>query len=901
MTDFPIHNFITHVVNNLFPLLEYAENVIKQYIEKFKQEADDLNITISDNQLRKYIERFDQIKNSPKITDKELRNYTLSQLIKLITSSEGVDSEDNEIENTPDVVYNEGGKTIYNGSKEGNCILYGRGEKWCITRGSYGGYRYSKDRGYPTFYLAKNENLPSSNKLSFVAIQVRDTPQETNRYVYTNRNNSPYESAPMGFSKLMSEIPWLADIPNIKDILKYIPLKTSEKLNQIYKDNPLNIREWLKLEFPSKKQYLVIRKGKEMFDDISNDEFISKYLPKFPQLANFIAVTPGIFNSEELLKNLDSFSSNDRRSVTANLQKPIKLDYLTKDIFSFDVKKLITILKKWDINGDQRMYITKDGSTIVLLNLGEDIKMGLYQADDDYPNIKLNKRTSKYLLEYPELDKIPFQNLIDLVSEGVVDKSVLNAVLEQAKTNPNSSIVVKEIDGKQILIDANSFLSYKIEGDTITRIPFNDEDVQTVFAQEENNKGFQESALNIFKNEEDIPGTIDKEALISIVNATPYNERTFTTENTGNSAVLLTTSGDDAPNFFTINTVGGTRSYLIMKTSYDSSSNSWRFFSRSDKPVNNSEQIQSIINYLRGSGKTLNDESLLNTLKASGYNSPSVDIVKQFVQANPPLSPGNIYRPVIFNDTLLIINTTNPRESLQLSDRSGKLVKASLSSSQAARLIGTTTPAANTPAAQGAGERVATPVAGTGRRGRPAGVRNAPAAPAANVPAGQGESVAGIMANYGLETGFNQLTGRSFTRLDTNTGVGQQITNNRGATRRNNLLGNNGRVVRNISVGPSDIYIIRLANGSNIASVVVQPGNLHYLITSTNAFSLTSPADLLDVLRQRNLTELRGYIMNEYLERNPHHRNEFKELIKKTITEKQNENIRSKTNNQGRN
>ena len=102
-----------------------------------------------------------------------------------------------------------------------------------------------------------------------------------------------------------------------------------------------------------------------------------------------------------------------------------------------------------------------------------------------FANVKLNKRTSKYLLEYPELDKIPFQNLIDLVSEGVVDKSVLNAVLEQAKTDPNSSIIVKEIDGKQILIDSNSFLAYKIEGDTITKIPFSDEAVQTVFAQEE--------------------------------------------------------------------------------------------------------------------------------------------------------------------------------------------------------------------------------------------------------------------------------------------------------------------------------------------------------------------------------------------------------------------------------
>mgnify|MGYP003344508957 CR=1 FL=1 len=47
----------------------------------------------------------------------------------------------------------------------------------------------------------------------------------------------------------------------------------------------------------------------------------------------------------------------------------------------------------------------------VAITLGEDIKVGLYTEDDEYPNIKLNKRTSKYLLDYPELDKIPLKNL----------------------------------------------------------------------------------------------------------------------------------------------------------------------------------------------------------------------------------------------------------------------------------------------------------------------------------------------------------------------------------------------------------------------------------------------------------------------------------------------------------
>jgi hypothetical protein len=335
---------------------------------------------------------------------------------------------------------------------------------------------------------------------------------------------------------------------------------------------------------------------------------------------------------------------------------------------------------------------------------------------------------------------------------------------------------------------------------------------------------------------------------------------------------VLTAPSNYDPNIFTINTTDG--SFLMFNSSYDN--DDWRVKTRYNKPANNLAQVQSIITYLRATNKLLNDTELLATLDGAGYNKPTPEIIKQFVQANPPLNEGNIYKPVIFNDTLLIINTANPRESKQLSDRSGKLVKANISPSQAARLIGPT------PAAQGAA-----PVAGAGRRGRPAGVPNAPAAPAANVPAGQGLSVAGIMGENGLGNGFTQIPNRSFQRLNTNTGVGVNINNNRGASRRNNLLGNAGRVIRNIAVGPSDIYLIRLANQTVIASIVVQPGNLHYLVTPTNAYALNSPADLLNALQQRNLTEARGYIMTEYLDRNPHHKNEFKELIKKTITEKQ--------------
>jgi len=264
----PIDKFILHVVHNLFPLNEYSEGAIRQIMQQYREEADDLNIKITDDQLKKYIERFDVIKagliSKGKSTDIVKQGaggkleviLPLSKLIRLVTASKGGDIEDEKEDDTPDVVYSDNSKTIWNGSKEGNCITYGRGEKWCITRGSYSSYRYSSDRGYPTFYLAKNNNLADSNPLSFVAIQVRDPDKtsENDRYVYTNRNNRPYESNPMSFNRLTSEIPWLKDIPNIQSILKYIPLTSQERITQQYANNAIGIREWMKLPFETKKE-----------------------------------------------------------------------------------------------------------------------------------------------------------------------------------------------------------------------------------------------------------------------------------------------------------------------------------------------------------------------------------------------------------------------------------------------------------------------------------------------------------------------------------------------------------------------------------------------------------------------------------------------------------------------
>ena len=861
----PIDKFILHVVHNLSSLNEYSEGEIKKLMTQFKDEADDLNIQITDDQLKAYIQRFDALKNSPKVTEKDLRKYTLSKLIKLVTSSKGVEEPEEEMNITPDVVYNENGLIIYNGSKEDNCLNFGRGESWCITRGSFGNYRYDSNRKNPTFYLVKDTNLPDSDRKSFFVVVVGND----NTYKASDRSNNDVGGRATEWDRWE---PWsfvesnFPSVRGLRSVFKYIPLSTGEKINQSYKNKAITIREWINLPFSVKEQYLIVRKGRDLFQDITNDEFVEKYLSKYPQIANTIATNAGIIDSVTLVKNLEKFSNQDVKSIIANMRDKIDLKYLATDAIPFEVKKFLLKFDKWNIPAAERLYVTKDGSTIVKLKLGDDINVGLYQAEDDYPNVKLNKRTSKYLLDYPELDKIPVRNLIKLVQDEVIDKSVLDKVLEQAKTDPNAAIVVKD----NIIIDSNSFASYKITDGKIEQIPFDSEEVQAVFDEQKENEGFQQNALALINDRTPIPETIDKDAFISILRATPLESRVI--EYGNQPCVVLTTQSPEHP-IVIQNNSRGAGSFQV--TAWYGDNGNWRRKGGSGNYSNDPEVYRSIFTYLRQQGTTYSDQQLINNFSnvSRAYNPRGV--IKAIIEAGIPVADNNIYKPVIYEEKPYIVNTQNPRNSYGVSDTTGKLVKANIPSAKAAQMLGNAAPPA-----------IAQAAAATGRRGRPAGQPNAPRPAAA--PAAAGDiNVAQEMEAIGLDTAFLRLPRPILRKLNVTNASRVAPNGDRGAARRNNQLGNRGTVGRVISVGNSKIYIIRLANGQVIASINVQPGNSNYLLfgnaTGNTAVPLGSPSDLLAVLQQRGLAEHQSYIVREYLDNYPEHKNEVRNILKKHL------------------
>jgi hypothetical protein len=868
----PIDKFILHVVHNLFPLNEYNAKLLDQLLQHYKEEADDLNISITDNQLKAYIERFDRIK--PGIISKGGTDLVkqvggkfevivpLSQLIKIVTSSKGVEEPKEEIDITPDVVYNENGLIIYNGSKAENCLNFGAGEKWCITRGSFGNYRYDSNRKNPTFYLVRDTNLPDSDKKSFFVVVVGND----DTYKASDRSNNDVGGRATEWDRWE---PWsfveqnFPSVRGLRSIFKYIPLSSSEKINQSYKNNPVTIREWITFPFSVKEQYLVVRKGRDLFKDIENSEFVEKYLPKYPQIANFIATNAGIIDSVTLAKNLEKFSNQDVKSIIANMRDKIESKFLPTDSIPFEVKKFLVKSDKWNLDPTERLYITKDGSTIVKLKLGDDIKVGLYQAEDDFPDIKLNKRTSKYLLDYPELDKIPVRNLIKLVQDEVIDKNVLDKVLEQAKTDSNSAIVVKD----NIIIDSNSFASYKIDGDKIAQVPFDSEEVQDVFNAQKENEGFQQNALALINSRNNIPETIDKDAFVSILRATPLENRVI--EYNNEPSVVLTTQSTDHP-IVVQNTNRGASSLQI--TAWYGRDGDWRRKGGSGDYSNDPEVYKSIFRYLSQTGVTFTERQLVDGLKGMSrrvYNPRG--IIKAIIQAEPPLEANSNFKPVIYQDRPYLVNVQSPRNSYTASETTGKLVSANIPASTAARMLGTAAPTA---------------VAPTGRRGRPAGQPNTPRPAAA--PAAAGDiNVGEEMQNIGLDTAFLRLPRSIIRRLNVTNASRVNPNGDRGAARRNNQLGTRGQVGRVISVGASKIYIIRLANQQIIASINVQPGNYNYVLLGNNggnnAISLNSPSDLVNVLTQRGLAEHRNYLVREFIANHPEHVNETKNILEKHL------------------
>jgi hypothetical protein len=821
-----IHKLIEHLVNNWSNNLSeaLAPRVKQQLMDKFKQEADDFDIKIDDKQLSDYIDYFDaRLKNNPKVTEKDLAKYPLKALIKLVSAYKGSSKEedDEDTSNIPDVVYNENGVIIYSGHNEENCLKFGRGEQWCITRGSFGNYRYDSNRKNPTFYLVKDTNLPDSDRKSFFVVVVGSD----NTYKVSDRSNNDVGGRGTEWNRWE---PWsfveqqFPSVQGLQRIFRYVPIGKVELSTRQYANNAIDIDDWEVATPDFKERYLIIRKGKKLFNDISNEKFVQTVLPDNQDMATIVAKNYGMIDIDTLLKEFDSFSNQNQKSIIANTRRHTKLSpsILSSRAYPFSAKKAIVRGELIDIPGDERYYVSKDDKAIIKLKFnGDDMTMGLFTEKEAYPNVKINARTSGVLRNLPKFDEIPFETLLKLTKDNLLPKDTVDDVITKSKEEDSkSAIITANTDEGEIVLDTNTFKAYKPENGEYTSIPFEDDSVQNILKSNTVGSGIQDGIVRMVSSFKTIPPSIlPMSTVVSILRQTPAEKR-------------VVRKGDES---FIIIPSDTKNELNLWNTNRPLDRSSVAYYYKDNGEVGSGRMAYQEIwsnyfDYLRSQNLAYDSAQFLSLAGSSYYAGI------KFVAANPPLTADNIYKPVQYEGTWFIINQNNPSESRKISPQTGNLLKANLTPAKVSTILGTRPPA-------GAARGTRTPAA--------AATRPPAAAP---TPANAG-AINTLIANAGLTRGFDALPATFRNRIAA--GTVTNVNASRTARSRQVALGNRGRVIGAIDAGQSQMVIIRIGD-STFAQASFQPDARHFIITPTRALNMGRVGNFVDfVSNNANLTE----------------------------------------------
>jgi hypothetical protein len=617
---------------------------------------------------------------------------------------------------------------------------------------------------------------------------------------------------------------------------------------------------WSQLDLNTKQGYIIRRKDKDLFDDITTSEFIRDYLPDYPKLEEYIAKNYGILPTVDLLRNLNYFGKEgNKKSLIFNLQEKVDIAELSKSAIPFNIKQELVKYDKWDTPSDIRLYNTTFSGNpaiaeLVLDSNDGDIAVNMYLKAKKYPSINAKL---KYIVNYPQLDRLPFINLMWMSARDIITKDKFNSTLDAAKNDSKSPLIVQDKENGKLVLDSTSYSVYDLEGEAVTRVPSDDEVAQGLLNTATNSPSFQDSTVDIVKQtlskkKDNLPN-LDRSIFTSAIENTPYNKRTISID--GASLVIFKPDNepDDTYNSLFLRAISD-KTDTRAEVTFGSSGN-WR---RVDRRNSMSQSMwSSYFKYLRSTNQSYTSDELLTVM--NGFGS---EIKRDFIKANPPLSPNNQYAVAYYNGVYYIINKANPGFSKKLSDSRGNMIKTTVPSELLRQVLG---------------QQAAAP---TPRPAAPA-VQAAPAAPVAPAaPAAQaGNDADRLIAAAGLTNGFSALPTSIRQRIQA--GIVANPRTERTARSRDAELGARGNVTGVIVSGQSKMVIIQLASGANIAQISIQPEARHYVVTRTTAFDMGRVGNFIASLNQRNLSEA----ARKYIKKYPHKLDKVREVLSRYINE----------------
>jgi hypothetical protein len=817
----------------------YPDKLIDKLIIKFTSEASDLNIDLKDQDLRKIIKIFDKIKNKFPAEQRDIEQIPLARLIRLVTASDLYKKDENEEQDDiPDVVYNQNGIIVYSGHKENNCLIYGKGEKWCITRGSWPNYRYGGKKS--TFYLIKNENLGETDPLSFIAVQAIGEGNNRGQYIYTNRNNSPHESQTMDWDELIKEIPFLEPLRNV---LKIVPISKSEQKVNKYRDTSFSYQEWeIQLDNNEKKMFLISKRGKSLFEDIDNLTFFRDKLKQFPKIEEWISQHPSAFESKELVRYLPFFSEKNQLSLIRNIftaDSSLDIKSLKNNNISFEIKKNLLLLDRFSYsNNEVASYSDKYNAIIYYDSVNN--SLGLITQDGIFDNIKKTPKTLDITLSLPENEMTKWKNYI---LQNATESNQIKKFLTQTKNND-----LINIDGSYFIFNPTNFEIIELNKEIPTKISIPDNDMLSEYFKNNINK-YKEDLLNVLNNTQS-----KSKSILNILYIASLFEQEYILYPEQNQAII--TSPD-----------------AVILTAYPYNGINQLIFKQESIAGNISLLINPIKSFLRNPNNKFSENGLRD-FGLSNYNSRGLITS---LWDGIVMEDNSVVFPAKVGDYLLMVNKVNPSNSSKLSNAKRKYLAKNISQRDANVLYNNYLRGIGTPPSE---VEVEVPVP---RRGRPAGVPNAPRPiPAANEPAGTID-----LRTIFDDRGLTYITSPALSRLLRTGATQMSIVNDRGVTRRNNQLIGVGRVAEVYGINSNRIYIIRLNNGNIFAQISIQPGARFFISTTTQAIEIDSPNQLLTTIRDRLLAEnIMPFTISEFkhnYNKTNMEQNKLSKMIRETI------------------
>jgi hypothetical protein len=191
------------------------------------------------------------------VSDKTLKDY--------VEDNNWIQIEQSSIYNPKDedILYEDNEIIILKGNSKSKCVMYGNGERWCITKPEYNYYNTYRINYKATIYfiLQKNVKYPEHKIVMMVYSE--------NKFSIADQTNNDKRTG-----QPMNSLPWTqieVELPNLigkKDYFKYLPPN----------ENEINYQNVLKQHILSDNLQQEINKRIIYFSEITASDFIRDYV-----------------------------------------------------------------------------------------------------------------------------------------------------------------------------------------------------------------------------------------------------------------------------------------------------------------------------------------------------------------------------------------------------------------------------------------------------------------------------------------------------------------------------------------------------------------------------------------------------------------------------------------------